>query len=241
MSINTGLNIGGSSIPQTGLKLWLDVGNPDSYPGTGTAWHNLCKTASVPSNGDATLVNTNILNGHMDFDGTSDVASIAVGVFDDELASDITTALSVVCWAETDVTLSGEISLTRKENQWQLGFDGSNNQVRNLIRTTGGTSGWTAANDDNHNGMTANVWNMWSFTWDGSTLTNYQNLDSLGTHTVTGTFHTSYFTNTVYIGAGSTSAKEWNGGLDVMLIYNVGLTLAQLTQIYNVYRGRFGV
>ena len=240
MSINTGLNIGGSSIPQTGLKLWLDVGNPDSYPGTGTAWHNLCKTASVPSNGDATLVNTNILNGHMDFDGTSDVASIAVGVFDDELASDITTALSVVCWAETDVTLSGEIALSRKVYQWQLGFDG-NTQVRNLIHTTGGTSGWTAANDDNHNGMTANVWNMWSFTWDGSTLTNYQNLDSLGTHTVTGTFQTSYFTNTVYIGAGSTSAKEWNGGLDVMLIYNVGLTLTQLTQIYNVYRGRFGV
>ena len=242
MSINTGLNIGGSSIPQTGLKLWLDVGNPDSYPGTGTAWHNLCKTASATYDVDATLVNTNILNGHMDFDGTSDVASIAVGVFDDELASDITTALSVVCWAETDVTLTGETALSRKVYQWQLGFDG-NTQVRNLIHTTGGTGGWTVANDDNHNGMTANVWNMWSFTWDGSTLTNYQNLDSLGTHTVTGTFSQTagHLDNTVYIGGVSSTTGEWNGGLDVFMVYNVGLTLAQLTQIYNVYRGRFGV
>jgi len=227
--------IGGDEIPRAGLKLWLDVAKYDSYIGTGTAWRDMSGNDC-----DATITNANILNGHMDFDGTSDYASIATGVFGDNLAGDITTALSVVCWAETDVTLSGEIALTRKENQWQLGFDG-NTQVRNLIRTTGGTTGWTAANDDNHNGMTANVWNMWSFTWDGSTLTNYQNLDSLGTHTVTGTFHTSYFTNTVYIGAGSTSAKEWTGGLDVMLIYNVGLTLTQLTQIYNVYRGRFGV
>tara|TARA_Y100000310_G_scaffold337036_1_gene423078 strand:- start:76 stop:807 length:732 start_codon:yes stop_codon:yes gene_type:complete len=243
MSINTGLNIGGSSIPQTGLKLWLDVGNPDSYTGTGTAWHNLCKTASLTYDADATITNANILNGHMDFDGTSDYASIAVGVFDDELASDIQTALSIVCWAESDVTLSGEISLTRKENQWQLGFDGSAGQVRNLIRTSGGTTGWTTANDDNHNGITNNVWNMWSFTWDGSTLTNYQNLDSLGTHSVTGTFSQTagFLDNTVYIGAGSTTAKEWNGGLDILMIYNVGLTLAQLTQIYNVYRGRFGV
>ena len=241
MSINTGLNIGGSSIPQTGLKLWLDVGNPDSYPGTGTAWHNLCKTASATYDVDATLVNTNILNGHMDFDGTSDVASIAVGVFDDELASDIQTELSVVCWAETDVTLSGEISLTRKENQWQLGFNG-NTTVRNLIRTTV-NSGWTAANDDTHNGMSINVWNMWSFTWDGSTLTNYQNLDSLGTHTVGGTLSQTagHLDNTVYIGGVSSTTGEWNGGLDVFMVYNVGLTLAQLTQIYNVYRGRFGV
>ena len=229
--------IGGDEIPRAGLKLWLDVAKYDSYIGTGTAWRDMSGNDC-----DATITNANILNGHMDFDGTSDYASIATGVFGDNLAGDITTALSVVCWAETDVTLSGEIALTRKENQWQLGFDG-NTQVRNLIRTTGGTTGWTAANDDNHNGMTANVWNMWSFTWDGSTLTNYQNLDALGTHTVGGTLSQTagHLDNTVYIGAGSTSAKEWNGGLDVMLIYNVGLTLAQLTQIYNVYRGRFGV
>ena len=228
--------IGGDEIPRAGLKLWLDVAKYDSYIGHGTAWRDMSGNDC-----DATITNANILNGHMDFDGTSDYASIATGVFGDNLAGDITTALSVVCWAETDVTLSGEIALTRKENQWQLGFDG-NTQVRNLIRTTGGTTGWTTANDANHNGMTTNVWNMWSFTWDGSTLTNYQNLDSLGTHTVTGTLATAYHTNTVYIGAGYPGTdKEWNGGLDVMLIYNVGLTLAQLTQIYNVYRGRFGV
>jgi len=228
--------IGGDEIPRAGLKLWLDVAKYDSYIGHGTAWRDMSGNDC-----DATITNANILNGHMDFDGTSDYASIATGVFGDNLAGDITTALSVVCWAETDVTLSGEIALTRKENQWQLGFDG-NTQVRNLIRTTGGTTGWTAANDDNHNGMTANVWNMWSFTWDGSTLTNYQNTDAFSTHTVTGTLATAYHTNTVYIGAQTPGTNlEWNGGLDVMLIYNVGLTLAQLTQIYNVYRGRFGV
>jgi hypothetical protein len=229
--------IGGDEIPRAGLKLWLDVAKYDSYIGKGTVWRDMSG-----NNCDAIITNANILNGHMDFDGTSDYASIAVGVFGDNLASDIQTELSVVCWAETDVTLSGEISLTRKENQWQLGFDGSNNQVRNLIKTTV-NSGWTTANDDNHNGITNNQWYMWSFTWDGSTLTNYQNLDALGTHTVGGTLSQTagHLDNTVYVGAGSTSAKEWNGGLDVMLIYNVGLTLAQLTQIYNVYRGRFGV
>jgi hypothetical protein len=44
-----------------------------------------------------------------------------------------------------------------------------------------------------------------------------------------------------YIGGSSipqTGLKLW---LDVFMVYNVGLTLAQLTQIYNVYRGRFDV
>jgi len=228
--------IGGDEIPRAGLKLWLDVAKYDSYIGTGTAWNDMSG-----NNCDATLTNANILNGHMDFDGTSDYASIATGVFGDSLAGDITTKLSIVCWAETDVNLSGITALIRKENQFALGFDGSNNQVRNVIRTTGGTSGWTASNDSNHNGITKNTWYMWSFTWDGSTLTNYQNLDSLGTHTVTGTLNTSYLTNTVYIGSNSSNTMEWNGGLDVALIYNECLTLAQLTQIYNVYRGRFDV
>jgi hypothetical protein len=228
--------IGGDEIPRAGLKLCLDVAKYDSYIGTGTAWNDMSG-----NNCDATLTNANILNGHMDFDGTSDYASIATGVFGDSLAGDITTKLSIVCWAETDVSLSGITALIRKENQFALGFDGSNNQVRNVIRTTGGTTGWTSSNDSNHNGITNNTWYMWSFTWDGSTLTNYQNLDSLGTHTVTGTLNTSYLTNTVYIGSNSSNTMEWNGGLDVALIYNECLTLAQLTQIYNVYRGRFDV
>lgn len=229
--------IGGNQIPRAGLKLWLDVGNYDSYVGTGTAWRDMSGNDC-----DATITNANILNGHMDFDGTSDYVEITDTTFGDTLAGDITTALSIVCWAETDVTLSGERVLCRKENQWQLGFDGSYNQVRNLIRTTGGTNGWTAGNDDDHNGITNNQWYMWSFTWDGSTLTNYQNLDSLGTHTVTGTLNTGYHANHVFVGAkGPGTTLEWNGGLDVLMIYNVGLTLAQLTQIFNVYRGRFDV
>ena len=228
--------IGGNQIPRAGLKLWLDVGNYDSYVGTGTTWSDISG-----NNCDATLGNTNILNGHMDFDGTSDYVEITDTTFGDTLAGDITTALSIVCWAETDTSLSGETVLCRKENQWQLGFDG-NTQVRNLIRTSGGTTGWTASNDDNHNGITTNKWYMWSFTWNGSTLTNYQNTDSIGTHTVTGTLATAYHTNHVFVGAQTPgTGLEWNGGLDILFIYNVALSSSQIHQIYNVYRGRFDV
>ena len=240
MALNMGRNVGGNEIPRTGLKMWLDAGNYESNSNS-SYWEDICGNGILASWGNqASYKGTPY--GHVDFDGTDDYAEITDGNFGDNLAGDITTALSIVGWAETDTALSGgvEYALLRKTNQFQLGFNG-NSTVRNLIRTTGGTTGWTAANDDTHNGLTTNVWNMWSFTWDGSTLTNYQNLDSIGTHTVTGTLATAFYTNHVFIGAGSTSANEWNGGLDVMLVYNVSLTLAQLTQIYNVYRGRFDV
>ena len=234
-----GRNVGGNEIPRTGLKMWLDAGNYESNSNS-SYWEDICGNGILASWGNQASYKSTPY-GHVDFDGTDDYAEITDGNFGDNLAGDITTALSIVCWAETDAILSGETVLCRKENQWQLGFDG-NTQVRNLIRTAGGTSGWTAANDDNHNGMTTNVWNMWSFTWDGSTLTNYQNLDSLGTHTVTGSLSSSFYTNHVFVGAQTPGTElEWNGGLDVVLIYNVSLTLAQLTQIYNVYRGRFDV
>ena len=237
-STRSGYFIGGSQIPRNGLKLWYDMANYDSYPSTGTTWYDISGNGN-----DGTISNSNAgsLNNHMDFDGTSDYVEITDTTFGDTLAGDITTALSIVCWAETDTSLSGEKVLCRKENQWQLGFDG-NTQVRNLIRTSGGTTGWTASNDDNHNGITTNKWYMWSFTWNGSTLTNYQNTDSIGTHTVTGTLATAYHTNHLFIGAKSPgSTLEWNGGLDIFLIYNVALSASQIHQIYNVYRGRFDV
>ena len=237
-STRSGYFVGGSQIPRNGLKLWYDIANFDSYPSTGTTWYDISGNGN-----DGTINNSNAgsLNNHMDFDGTSDYVEITDTTFGDTLAGDITTALSIVCWAETDTSLSGEKVLCRKENQWQLGFDGSNSEVRNLIRTTGGTNGWTASNDDDHNGITNNQWYMWSFTWDGSTLTNYKNLDSLGTHTVTGTLSTGYHANHVFVGSKQDLSLEWNGGLDILFIYNVALSASQIHQIYNVYRGRFDV
>jgi hypothetical protein len=63
-------------IVENGLILYLDAGNTQSYPGTGTLWTDLTNNASI-----ATLTNGPVFNpangGSIVFDGTNDFAPIS--------------------------------------------------------------------------------------------------------------------------------------------------------------------
>jgi hypothetical protein len=61
----------------------------------------------------------------------------------------------------------------------------SESSVRNLLSTTGGTTGWTGANDFSYS-FGLNSWNHMMYVWDGSTGKTYINGVLANTSTVTG-------------------------------------------------------
>ena len=69
--------IWGPEIVKSGLVLYLDAGNQNSYPGTGTTWTDISR-----NNNNGTLTNGPTFNsengGSIVFDGTNDYVSTAL-------------------------------------------------------------------------------------------------------------------------------------------------------------------
>ncbi len=95
------------------------------------------------------------------------------------------TEMTITGWFKFSST-SSEVAILRKEGVFQLGFS-NQNTIRNLIATSGGTTGWTASNDISV-GFTSGVWYHMAMTWNGTQLRSYINGVQVGsTATVTGT------------------------------------------------------
>ena len=241
----TGRFIGGDEIPRTGLKLWLDVGNYDSYTGTGTAWRDMSG-----NNNDVTLVNANILNGHMDFDGTGDYAWIS----NLNYGSANTLPYMTTCvWFKTSAS-GGQY-----DSNWAL-LDFDRSEVFNLyIREDTGKLGFSFDDGggihDLYGDTTCNdgEWHFGCITYDKDTNPApvfYLDGEQDGTQSTTGVaMGTSQSTRYGCIGDGSEMTSEngsrnsryYNGNLDILLFYETVLSADQIKQLYNVYRGRFGL
>lgn len=91
-------------------------------------------------------------------------------------------------------------------------------------------------------GLVANTWQMTAITWDGSIIRLYKN----GILQNSASFTTSYtVTSGGRIGmlnARSSSADyNWNGWIDIEMLYNRALTSVELTQIFNSIRNRYNI
>ena len=216
-----------------GLVLALDAGNTKSYPGSGTAWHDL-----IGSN-DGTLTNGPTFDsgngGSIVFDGTDDYVTTGTTLTDaDELFADTGTAWSTSSWFNVD-----EISGTDKAVTGRGGGVGSaavyavwvdNANLR--VRLRGGTitNISTSIADD--------TWYNVAVTWDGTTANGYLN----GQLTTLAVGTASNQTNTFTIGAtNSGSLSEMRGKISQTLVYNRALTAVEVEQNYNALKGRYGL
>jgi len=208
-----------------GLVFYVDAGNDNSYPGSGTTWSDLIGSDDATLTNGPTYSSSN--GGYIDYDGTNDYV-VSSGNLP---ALNSLSALSVCGFFKID-----DSSVARQIYSWgdnsgiRFRVNSGGSQVRLLER--GGT------NSPNFNVTISNdTWYFFSTIADSSGLTVF-----IDTTKLTGgsAFSPTDTSNTVYIGSRSTSTNEiMNGSIACLSIYNKALTDAEVTQNYNALKNRF--
>jgi hypothetical protein len=177
----------------------------------------------VPQGGVAQRVSGEI-DGADAFDGTNGRIQVQ-----DSSNLDFThSQLTMEAWVKLSSLPTTETAIARKDNQWQIGFIDSHT-IRNLVKTNG-VDGWTVANDESYSFQTG-TWYYWTFTYDGSKITDTVNAQQVGsTHTVTGNI--VYDSAPLYLGYCVYSGGYLDGIIDEVRISNVARSNAWIEASY---------
>lgn len=165
------------------------------------------------------------IGGADDLDGINDRISIS----DSASLSFTINTLTFEAWVKVDVLPGTETPIIRKENQWAMQFHDSNT-IRNLVSTSG-TTGWTAANDEDYTFSTG-LWYYWTFVYNGANVVHEINAQQVGsTHTVTGNIVDNG--NPVYLGYCPYTGDHINGSIDEVRISKSARSSAWISTTYH--------
>ena len=218
---------GGPDIPTSGLVLALDATSSRSYPGSGTTWYDLSGQGN-----DATLNNGTSWNssGYMSTDGIDDYISVP-----NDSSLQVTTGFTQVIWVKlNNITAVGYAQLFGKPGytkygmivEWYGGnpilFDFTNSVGRNTATITAGSGSWI---------MVAQSYNA-----AGGSNNRICNVRGGVTATINQTKTGNVLTDLSSIAIGGPRSEADFG---LALLYNRGLTQAELDQIYNAQKNRF--
>jgi hypothetical protein len=203
-----------------GLLLYWDAGNLDSYPGTGTIIYDLSGNGN-----NGTLINGvgyNQTNGGvLTFDGVDDVVRL--------LAPDLRSTNNTVMGAAryTGTSPHGRM-INSYGNNWLMGH--WNNSTENYYAE--GTIALGAGPSDTN-------WRIYSALGDvsGDSYSLYVN-NSLSAGPNNGGSAGPWG---ISIGAQGFGSEYSTGNFSFVLVYNRLLTVAEMTQNYNYFKGRFGL
>lgn len=220
-------------VPVAGAVLWLDAGNPASYPGLGSTWTDLVAAKAFTLYNNPTYSSNN--GGYLEFDPASSQ------------------------WA--DATSLPSSLTTWTVEAWHY-YAGTNNNGSPCIVTeayAGGPINYTVGNcTDSSPNLQVGYWDGSSFhpTPQGTVLTAGQWYQVVGTFD--GTANRLYLNGGFVSSTATTSAAQsggagirlmrrwdadqyWGGRLGIVRIYSAALTAEQVTQNYNANRSRFGI
>ena len=219
------------SIVTNGLTLYLDAGNPKSYPGSGTAWNDLSgqnknftwsASPSFVSAGALSYFNT--LNLY-----ASGPPSNSFGV-----TNATGYCLMVAC---LNITLTNNIAFN---------WDGAGGRgiYSHLAYGSSDIVYWDqggCCNSDTRTSVASGgstTWNIWTFNRQSSTNRSiYKNGTILTTNTTVAA-DPGLTANPVIINVDS-GGRVWNARLSFMMLYNRGLTDLEVQQNFNALRGRY--
>jgi hypothetical protein len=213
----------------TSLKLFIDAGNPASYPGSGTTVTDLIGTQN------GTLVNgasyNSIDGGVFSFDGINDLITFAHNA---AIKPTSKGTLSVMCKMLSPFT--GVVLSTMDRNTYFRGAA--------IYQDASPFRGQLASNSSRQSSTFSpsffqNVWKMLTLTWDGTTITKYVNDALQGTvaQTVTVTTHA----NPVTIGDMSPNDYPMKGYVSWAKIYDDAITLSDVQANFNSIKSRYGL
>jgi hypothetical protein len=205
----------------TSLKMYLDASNTNSYPETGTTWFDL-----TTNNNDGTISGaTWNSGGYFDFDGVDDYVNVP-----DNNSLEWTTSKSLSVWVNSNNS-SGNKGIVAKTTSsygnygWILQQDGGNvkfwfNSGTNFPTTPATT-------------LPLNTWTHIVVTYNGSSLLMYKNKVLVSTLNTSLTPALSSSPLTIGRYYSNISNYYFNGQISKTRIYDVTLTQAEITALYN--------
>jgi hypothetical protein len=234
ITVGAGVEISSELVPvSAGLQLYLDAGNPASYPGSGSTWTDLVAAKAFTLYNSPAYSSNN--GGYLNFDPAS------------------------TQWADATSLPSSLTTWTVEAWHW---YAGTNNNGSPCIVTeafAGGPINYTVGNcTDSSPNLQVGYWDGSSFhpTPTGTILTAGQWYQVAGTYD--GTANQLYLNGAFVSSTASTSVpasggagirlmrrwdadQYWGGRLGIVRIYDDALTAEQVTQNYNADRSRFGL
>ena len=205
-------------IPTSGLVACLDAANPKSYPGTGTTWTDITGNGN---NGTMTGITFDAEAG-----GCMETTGVTGSYIDISGIVHTTGTSTIVCGSRYITGTHGRI-VNGLANNWLLGHWSNNVEKYYAL-------GWvdqTASTDEN--------WRIYAGTADvtGDKYSFYIN----GVNEVLDNAGGSAGPNGIRVGKSYTDTEFSDGRTSFILAYNRVLTADEVLQIYNSYRGRFGI
>lgn len=207
----------------SGLVVHLDAGDSSSWPGSGSTWYDL-----TSNNNDFTLVNSPTYSsangGKFQFNGSNQYAYGGPN-----LSTSNCTTIAIQRYATNNNSSRGRV-VNAQSNNWLLGIWSNNTSVyyaAGWVRTSGlGTD-----TDWHIHAATENYGNDARYFYDNNVYVTGQ--------TVNGG---SQGPNGFSIGRYAPNNSEYSDcEVAVLLVYNRQLNTTEMDEIFNFYRGRFGV
>lgn len=238
-----GLIHGITPIVKNGLLTYLDAANSKSYPGSGSTWFDLSGNERHFS-----LINSptyDSVSGSFFLNGTNQYA------IDDDGESYINglSATSINIWLKASsignddgVVWSRPVG-TSGDRGFGFRYDSSgfNGGGTNIIKAGFGDADSDEFSTESSNNVQTTEWQNLTITWEYPNAPMIYVNSVLDTPTAerTGSVSSIEDTENVIIGAGNT--QYWGGNIASFSIYNRALTQNEITQNFNVVRGRFNL
>lgn len=244
------ITLGSGGVIQNGLVVYLDAGNPTSYPGTGTVWYDLSG-----NNNNFNLYTSNAFNGtgpkYMDFNGSYGCAKNSSDInLSDTINNGVTYIVatriknSTSEWRTLSRSYVNDHHVIIQSGGWDIGM--YDNDGAGFIDT-----GFSQQSLPGYSGIGNGQWNIMYWRWSSANgMPTYQFTynDSPGVRR--GAFTNSngrYNRGFGSIGAyhnGDTNpgnASQYWGDIGMFMAYNRFLSDDELLQTYNVFASRFGL
>ena len=222
--------VSATPIYPTSLKLFIDAGNPLSYPGTGTTVTDLIGTQN------GTLVNgtsySSIDGGTFVFDGINDLISFA---HNPSIKPTSAGTLSVMC-KMLSPSYTGVVISTMDRNTYFRGVAIYQDNSPFRAQLASNTSRQSVSMSPSY---IQNIWKMLTVTWDGTTVKTYVN-DTLTTNIPQSVVVTTH-TNPISIGDMAISDYPMKGYVSWAKIYDNAITLTDVQNNFNSIKSRYGL
>ena len=222
----------GPKIVRDGLVLYLDAGDRNSYPGSGTTWKDLSGNGN-----NGTLTNGPTFNsgsgGSIVFNGSSQYAQILADgkstVFDTQTYTIESifqiTGVENVLWS-FDYTSHSNVFYSqhlRESNSYLYFLWNDGSTFRYISAAAPNLNNWAIVSATFASGYQAIYFN-------GSLLISSVRADVI-----------TYYNQEVWIGRGNYPSSYFSGKIASTKFYNRALTAAEIQQNYNATKGRFNL
>jgi hypothetical protein len=222
----------GPKIPyDRSLVLNLDASNQRSYLGSGAAWNDLSgreSNGTLSSTGNSlTTSGSGSTIDSLYFNGSAN-ASLVTGNFNYS-----TNARTIIVWARAT-------SFNAYGHPFSYGTNASN-QATGIAQNNGTSLGAYSAGVDFFSAsltISLNTWYQYAHTYDGSNATVYAN----GAIIVGPTAKSWNVTQSLaFVGRYVGTGEDWIGNISQVMFYNRSLSAAEIKQIYNSQKKRYGL